>query len=78
MDSAPYGSQSVSTDADRSLSIQARSVLSIALRHNCPLEGGLEGETSVTKNQKWLKGLVGGDPKAKTAARRLKREDAQP
>ena len=27
----------------------------------------------MTKNQKWLKGLVGGDPKPKTAARRLKR-----
>jgi len=27
----------------------------------------------VTKNQKWLKGLVGGDPKPKTAARWWKR-----
>ena len=73
MDSAPYGSQSVSTDADRSLSIQARSVLSIALRHNCPLEGGLKGETSMTKNQKWLKGLIGGKATRKTMARALTR-----
>ena len=27
----------------------------------------------MTRNQKWLKGLVGGDPKPKTAARWLKR-----
>ena len=27
----------------------------------------------MTKNQKWLKGLVGGDPKPKTAARWWKR-----
>ena len=27
----------------------------------------------MTRNQKWLKGLVGGDPKPKTAARWWKR-----
>ena len=32
----------------------------------------------MTKNQKWLKGLVGGDPKPKTAARWWKRPNYVP
>ena len=38
----PMGSQSVSTDADRSISIQARSVLSVHCAITALLRGGLK------------------------------------